>query len=232
MRRLREMARDERGMTLVELLVATAAGMVVMAGIATAMIVTTREVQRVSTHVEANRQSRLAMSKIVNQLHSACLTYDFAPIESESSSTLLSFLHQAGSTASLIPVLSKISLSGTTLSQSDYPLSSGTTPTDWIFATIASKTTPLLTGVSQSSASVPVFSYYGYTEGAISAPFSTSPSLGTTAAEKTVQVNVSFKAAPRTIGGDASASTAIQSSTLLRMSPASFETSSINKPCQ
>lgn len=232
MRRLRKMAADERGMTLVELLVATTAGVVVMAGIATAMIVTTREVQRVSTHVEANRQSRLAMTKIVNQLHSACLTYDFAPVREDSTGSLLSFLHQAGSTASLSPVLSRISLSGTTLSQSDYPLSSGTTPTDWKFATTPSKTMQLLTGVSQSSASTPVFSYYGYTSGAISAPFAISSTLGAAAAEKTVQVNVSFKAAPRTISNDASAATPIQSSTLLRMSPASFETTSVNKPCQ
>lgn len=235
-RRLGELGRDERGMTLVELLVATAAGVVVIGGISVAMIVTVRGVERVSGHVEANRAARLTMAKIVDQLHSACLAYGSAPIREESTGTLLSFTHQSGSAAALTPVLSKISLSGTTLSQFDYAYSSGTVPADWKFSSTASKTTTLLTGVSQASAGVPLFRYYGYSAGtgAISAtPFAFSTILGSENAANTVQVGIAFKAAPkRTIGGDANATTPVQSSAYLRMGPPSFETSSSNKPCQ
>jgi hypothetical protein len=227
------MARDESGMTLVEVLVAAATGVVVMMGITTAMIITIRGVQRVTTHVEANQRARLTTSKIVDQLHSSCLTYDFAPIEEDSTGTLLSFVHQSGTGVSLTPVLSRISLSGTTLSESNYPLSSGTGPTDWVFSGTATSTEQLLTGVSPITAGGPIFNYYGYSSGVIAAaPFSASPSLSANAA-KTVQVNIAFKAAPVKVQkSDVNASTAVQSSALLRMSPASFETSSSNKPCQ
>ncbi len=59
--RLTSLARDERGMTLVELLVATAAGIVVFGVITTAMLVTMRDVRRVSSHVEANQRARLTL---------------------------------------------------------------------------------------------------------------------------------------------------------------------------
>lgn len=231
MPRLKAMARDESGMTLVEVLIATATGVVVMLGITTAMILSIRGVQRVSTHVEANQRARLTMSKIIDQLHSACLTYDFAPVREESTATLLSFVHQSGSAVSLNPVLSKISLTGTTLSESNYPLSTGTGPSDWVFSGTATSTEQLLTGVSPVSAGAAIFSYYGYTSGAIAAAFSAAP-LGANAA-KTVQVNVAFKAAPiKAQKSDAGAATAVQSSALLRTSPASFETTASNKPCQ
>lgn len=233
-RRLRQMARDERGMTLVELLVATAAGVVVVGGISVAMIVTVRGVERVSGHVEANQSARLTMTKIVDQLHSACIAYGSAPIRSDSTGTLLSFTHQSGSATALTPVLSRISLSGTTLSQSDYEYdakASGTTPAEWKFKTSPSKTIQLQTGVSALSTSIPVFRYYGYSNGAPTL-LSASPSLKEENAKKTVQVNIAFKAAPsNTVSGDASAPTAIQSTVFLRVSPAAFDTTSANEPC-
>jgi hypothetical protein len=234
MGRLREAARDERGMTLVEVLVATATGVVIMLGITTAMIISMRQVQRISTHVEANQRARMTMSKIVDQLHSACIAYDIPPIRSDSTATTLSFVHQAGSGVSLTPVLSKISLTGTTLSQSNYPYSSGTAPA-WVFnGTASSPPEQLLTGVSPASIGAPIFSYYGYSGGAISSsPFSATPSLEAEAAGKTVQVNIAFKAAPVTTqSGDTNAPAAVQSSVFLRMSPASFATGSVNAPCQ
>lgn len=234
-RRLHELGRDERGMTLVELLVATAAGVIVVGGISTAMIVTGRSVERVSSHIEANRAARLTMAKIVDQLHSSCLAYGTTPIRSESTGSMLAFTHQAGSSASLTPVLSKISFSGSTLTQSDYSYSSGSSPSEWKFSSTASKTTQLLTGVSQVSTSVPLFRYYGYSNGAISStPLSTNPSLGSTSAEKTVQVSIAFKAAPSggSVSGDTNAATPVQSSAYLRISPPGFETNSSNEPCQ
>lgn len=242
MRRLRNrltvVARDERGMTLVELLVATAAGVVVVGGISVAMIVTVRGVERVSSHVEANRAARLTLAKVVDQLHSACLAYGSAPIREDSTGTLLSFTHQSGSTAALTPVLSKISLSGTTLKQADYEKTStsGSSPTEWAFKTTPYRETTLQTGISQASASIPVFRYYGYSEGTgaiSSAPFSFTTKLGSANAAKTVQVSVAFKATPgSTVSGDANAATPVQSSAYLRMGPPSFATSSSNQPCQ
>lgn len=222
--------RDESGMTLLELLVATAAGVIVMFGVTTAVIVTMRETQRVTTHVHANQNARLTMTKIIDQLHSACVAPQIAPIQPTSTGTMLVFWHQTGSAVAPTPVESKISLSGTTLTQSDYAGSG--TPGAWTFATSASSTTQLMTGVSAIE-STPVFRYYGYTNGQVSStPFASAP-LGTENAPKTVQVNVAFQAAPGTTPiSDAGAKTGIQDIALLRLTPPTYNSSIANLPCQ
>ncbi len=146
-----DLIRDESGMTLVELLVATAAGVIVMAGITMAMIVTMRETNRVASHVDANQRARITMTKIIDQLHSACVAPQIAPVQEDSTGTMLSFLHQSGSAVSATPVLSRVSLVGTTLPQSDYPVSGGAAP-NWTFSETASKTSELMTGVSAMTA--------------------------------------------------------------------------------
>jgi prepilin-type N-terminal cleavage/methylation domain-containing protein len=224
------LGRDESGMTLVELTVAMAAGAIVMLGVTMTMIVTMRETNRVASHVEANQNARIAMTKVMNQLHSACVAPQIAPVQEGSTSTLLSFLHQSGSAVAPVPVLSKISLTGTTLSQSDYAVTGGGAP-KWTFSSTASSTVQLMTGVSAISASVPVFSYYAYSNGEISETPLTTP-LGENAAGA-VQVEVAFKTAPgKTASGDANAQTSIQNAALLRLTPPGYNPASANQPCQ
>jgi Tfp pilus assembly protein PilW len=223
--------RDENGMTLVELLVAMSAGTIVMAGVILAMIVTMRETNRVASHVEANQNARIAMTKIINQLHSACVAPQIAPVREDSTSTMLSFIHQSGSAVAPEPVLSRITLAGTSLSQSDYPVAGGAAP-NWTFAETASSTAQLMTGVSVISASVPIFRYFSYSNGTVSTtPLAASP-LGENAA-KTVQVDIAFKAAPgKTVAGDTNAQTAIQNAALLRLTPPGYSSTTANLPCQ
>lgn len=226
-----EPIRDESGMTLVELLVAMSAGVVVMGAVTLAMIVTMRETNRVASHVDANQRARIAMTKIINQLHSACVAPQIAPVREDSTGTMLSFLHQSGSMVAPTPVLSRISLVGTTLTQSDYQATGGAAP-NWKFAEIASSTVQLLTGVSPISASVPVFNYFAYSSGKVSAtPLAASP-LGANAANA-VQVNVAFEAAPgMTVAGDSNAQTEIQNAALLRLTPPGYSSTTSNLPCQ
>lgn len=223
--------RDESGMTLVELLVAMSTGTIVMTGVILAMIVTMRETNRVASHVDANQQARVAMTKIVNQLHSACVAPQIAPIREDSTGTTLSFLHQAGSAVALTPVLTRITLSGTTLTQSDFAVTGGAAP-NWTFSGTASSTSQILTNVAPISASVPVFRYYSYSNGKVSStPLAASP-LGTNAAN-TVQVNVAFEAAPSSaVSGDTNASTEIQNAALLRLTPPGYSSTASNLPCQ
>jgi Tfp pilus assembly protein PilW len=222
--------RDESGMTLVELMVAMSAGVVVMTGVILAMIVTMRETNRVASHVDANQRARLTMTKIINQLHSACVAPQIAPLREDSTDTTLSFLHQAGSMVAPTPVLSKITLSGTTLTQSDYPATGGGAP-NWTFATTASFTTQLMTGVSAISEGVPIFRYYAYSSGKVSStPLSTPLNANASTA---VQVNVAFKATPETtVSGDANAQTEIQNAALLRLTPPGYSSTTANLPCQ
>jgi hypothetical protein len=222
---------DESGMTLVELLVATAAGVIVMFGITLAVIVTVRETDRVATHIDANQRARLTMTKIIEQLHSACVAPQIAPVREESSGTLLSFWHQAGSGVALTPVLSKISLTGTTLSQSDYPATGGAAP-EWTFTTTPSSTVQLMTGVSPISESVPIFRYFSYSNGQVSATPLKVP-LEKETSKSVVQVDVAFKAAPMSTPiVDANSQTGIQDAALLRLTPPAYSSTTSNLPCQ
>lgn len=226
-----DLIRDESGMTLVELLVATAAGVIVMAGITMAMIVTMRETNRVASHVDANQRARITMTKIIDQLHSACVAPQIAPVREDSTGTMLSFLHQSGSAVSVTPVLSRVSLVGTTLTESDYPVSGGAAP-NWTFSETASKTTELMTNVSPVTAGAPIFTYYSYTNGKISSTPLSSLKEGANA--NAVQVNVAFETAPQktAIRNDASASTEIQDAALLRLTPPAYGSTTANLPCQ
>lgn len=223
--------RDESGMTLVELLVATTAGIVVMAGISISLIVTMRQTDRVTSHVEANQKARITMTKIIDQLHSSCVAPQIAPVQKGSTGTSLTFLHQTGSAISPTPVKSTISLSGTTLSQTDYQVTGGAAP-EWVFATTPSSTVRLATGVSAISASVPIFRYFTYTEGKINSTALPVPLTETTAGE-TVQVNVALETAPMNTppSGDTNGSTEIQNSALLRLTPPAYSAAASNRPC-
>lgn len=222
--------RDERGMTLVELLIASTAGVVVMAGITLTMIVTMRETNRVASHVDANQRARIAMTTIINELHSACVAPQIAPLQPESTGTLLSFMHQSGSAVAPTPVVSKISLVGTTLTQSDYAVT-GAAP-NWSPVQNASSTVTLMTNVAPISGSIPVFRYFSYdTSGRISATPLATPLEGSNGVA--VQVNIAFKTAPRrAVSGDAGAETSIQDAALLRLTPPGFNPTTANLPCQ
>lgn len=233
--RLRRVRDDERGMTLIELLVATAAGAVVIAGVSSAVIVTLRESNRVASHVDANQRARLTMTRVIDQLHSACFASEYSPIQSGSSSTALIFTHPTVATASKvlpIPVKSEIVLSGTTLTQNDYAAT--TTAAPWSFAATASSTT-LMTGVSPISASIPVFRYFKYASGKVSTTSLAVP-LSTVEAEKAVQVTVAFKVGPLknalSTTSDPNAATPIQNSALMRFTPSGFEPTEENRPCE
>lgn len=221
---------DERGTTMMEVIVSLAAGLVVMAAISTVIVVSLRESNRVSARVDANQRARIALNAIVNQLHSACIAPQIAPVQVGSTGTQLSFIHQSGSAVAPTPVLSKISLTGTTLSQSDYPTTGGTAP-QWTFASTPSSTRQLMTKISPIPPSSSIFSYLAYSNGQVSATPLTTPLVAAGAAS-TVQVNVAFSAAPLSKPvSDPNAATNIQSTALLRLTPPSF-TNGTNLPCQ
>jgi hypothetical protein len=226
-----DLIRDESGTTLLELLVAIAAGAVVIFGIALAVIVTLRETDRVTSHVDANQRARVTMTKIMNELHSACVAPQISPIREKSSETLLAFWHQTGSEVAPTPTLSKISLSGTTLSQSDYAANGGAAP-NWTFSeTTPTSTVQLMNNVS-AIPGIPLFRYYAYGSGRVSATSVATP-LTTESARSVVQVNVAFQTAPQSTPlVDAKAKTGIQSAALLRLTPPSYSSTASNLPCQ
>ena len=65
---------DERGYTLVELLVGAMVSLVVLGAIMAMVQVATGNQNRVSEHVIANQRGRPAMNRIIDRLHSACVS--------------------------------------------------------------------------------------------------------------------------------------------------------------
>jgi Tfp pilus assembly protein PilE len=223
--------RDERGTTLIELLVATTAGVVILFAISAMVIVSLRETVRINSHVDATQRARVVLTKVIEELHSACVAPQIAPVREGSTGTQLIFIHQTGSAVAPTPVLSKVTLSGGILSQSEY-LSTGGEAPEWSFAETPSSTQQLMTNLSPTSPSTSIFSYYSYSNGEVSATPLPTP-LESANAKRTVKVGIALTAAPQSTPiADPNAAANITDSALLRFTPAAFDTTTNNLPCE
>jgi hypothetical protein len=227
----RRLVREERGTTLAELVVGMATGSVVMLGLTTLVVITLHASTRVSARVDATQRARLVLTRIVDQLHSACIAPKVPPIRKESSSTVLSFVHATGAAVSPAPTLSVISLSGETLSQADYAWKEGAAPY-WVFKTTPTITTKLMTHIKPISVTRPVFTYYPSASGAVSETTLPVP-LSELDAARTIHVSVAFKASPGSSAAVNEATPArMQGSATLRLTAPSFNKEAPSLPCQ
>lgn len=233
--RLERLRREQRGATLTELLVGMSAGLVVLLGLTTLVILTLHTTTRVSARVDATQRARIVLTRILDQLHSACIAPKAPPIREGSSSTTLRFVHASGKSAIPTPVLTHITLTGTTLTQTDYPYKTGPAPA-WEFDMSKPATRPLMTHVMPLSASRPVFSYYRSLNGSINpvpqAGTGAPPSLSITEANQTIYIGIAFKAAP-TSGPNQEETTpaGIEGGATLRLTPPSFNKEAPGAPC-
>lgn len=229
--RLRTLLRDEQGTTMPELLVGMATGLIVLLGMTTLVIITVHTTARVSARVDATQRSRLTLTRVIDQLHSACIAPKIPPVRKESTSTSLRLVHASGSQVAPVPTLTVFSLTGTTLTQTDYPWKEGAAPF-WVFNSTPSATTDVMTHVTPISATQPVFSYYGSSSGALSGtPFATP--LSELDSSRTIQVRIALKTAPfRGPTTDESTPSRIQGSATLRLTAPSFNKEAPSLPCQ
>lgn len=159
---LRRRGRDAAGFTLVELLVAIAAGSVVLIALGTMMVVTLHSTQRTFTRVDATRQARTALSNIENELHSACLGAN-SPIQTGSTADAIAFVSFYGTSANPTPVWHQLTFNATagTLIDSSYGVT-GSAP-DFVQGSLQSTNT-LLTNAARLPDNTPVFQYYAYAQ--------------------------------------------------------------------
>jgi hypothetical protein len=225
---------DERGFTLVELLIGSMVSLVVLGAIMAMVQVATGDQNRVSQHVIANQRGRPVMNRLIDRLNSACVSPGLAPVREGSTENSLILYSKSGSAVSPTPNRYVISLSGGVLTET-VALGSGTEPSSWTFGSPSSPV-QLLDGVGaaqvgEPAASVPLFRYYAYEGGKVaSTPLSTP--LTAESAAKTVQVNVAFKVAPSAgSSGVAGASVTLTDSATLRIEPASEDSAQVNLPC-
>jgi hypothetical protein len=227
----RARVRDERGYSLVELLLATFAGLIV-SGAAIAIVISaldfsTNDPER----VDANQQGATAMEAIVQRLDSSCVEgigispivgatggtgltgSTAAPVSTGNSLTFYSSLSDA---ATLTPDEDVVYLSGGALYLATYPFSGGK------YATTPSSTETLLAHAATATGATGVFSYYGYNNA--TGNLSTSPygtPLGATNASTTSEIAISFQAQPSDGRDPLNAGVDLSNSVVLRMSAVS-----------
>jgi hypothetical protein len=220
---------------MVEVLVSTATGLVVLSALTMVIVVSMHANARVSARVDATQRARLTVTKIMQQLHSACVAPKIAPIQPGSTGTLLRFLHapiSEGSALAPMPTLTEITLSEGALTQTDVPSTGGSYP-NWTYSS-TSTTKTLLTDVGPIAPSSSIFSYYASSNGAVS-PTPQSTPLEATATPLTIQVRIAFSTEP-TRGdspvADPHAAANVRSGATLRLTPPSFNEAAPALPCQ
>lgn len=225
---------DEHGYTLVELLVGMFVTLVLLGSIMTIVQAATRHQDRVAEQVAANQRARPAMTRIVDRLHSACVSPGLAPVREGSDAGTLILLSKAGDDVSPTPDRFVLSFADGALTETAYPVSGGEAP-DWTFSETPTYTRELLDGVSAAElgeppVTVPVFRYYAYDEGQVDEEPLTPP-LDAAEAASTVQVDIAFTVAPHESSTDPSRSIAVSDSATLRIEPASEDSAEVNLPC-
>ena len=216
----RRLGRND-GFTIIELLMAIMTGVVVTGALYAILEVSLHQTSRVTDTVQATQLGRIAMTDVVDELHSTCLARKFAPVQEKSTSKELIFINGTGEEALLSSSKvfeHKIYWTGTYLGSGQlldksYPATGGSwpnftftssTPTTKILAEYAYNASELGTSKAHE---IPIFSYYKYSSEA-GAGTSTTPagslaaftpaSSGLTAeqAKTTSAVGVTFSVAP------------------------------------
>lgn len=235
MKRRLDVIRDERGTTIVEVLVSTATGLVVLSALTLVIVVSMHANARVSARVDATQRARLVVTKIMQQLHSACVAPRIAPIQPGSTGTSLRFIHaplSEGSAVAPMPTLTEITLSGDVLTQTDWPSTGGSSPT-WTYSA-TSTTRELLSGVGPIEPSTSIFSYYASSNGSVT-PTPQGTPLEAGATPLTIQVRVGLSADPSrgdSPAPDQGATANVRSGATLRLTPPSFNEAAPALPCQ
>jgi hypothetical protein len=220
--------RDERGFSIAELLVSMGAAMVVMTGVVTLTTTVMHSEARITNRVDAQSRARPAMTRIVQGLHSSCVTSHIAPIRTGSTGTSISFLSKRGSAPSLTPELHTITLSGGALRESVFQANSSTPPGYGGFTTQISGPSPLLTNVVAPGGVI--FRYYDFVTGTglLNTTPLTVPLTDTTSA-RAAYVTVSFTSSPKPL--DPGSSLFLTSGVDLRLENAGQYPNQDNLPC-
>jgi prepilin-type N-terminal cleavage/methylation domain-containing protein len=251
MARARHRLRGEHGFTLPELLIAAAAGLVVLFGASTLMIVALHTTGRVTDRVNAVQQGRSAMEQLLQELNSGCLANDVSPIQPTTATgitpvvktdgTHLVFVSGLGDSANAVPTEHVVTVQSGALVDASYTNTGGSPPALNVAATWTFSSTPavrrmLLPHVAQINAATPLFQYFSYANPSnttanslVGAAALSSLPLSASDAASVAQVNIAWQAAPSNGLTDASRTTAMQNSAVFRLTPAS--PSSANFPC-
>ena len=84
----------EHGFSLIELLVAMIMGLVISLAAFSILEFTTSDVSRITARAHVTQTGRVALEKLMLQLHSACVSVNVNPIQAKSTGTTLKFVSE------------------------------------------------------------------------------------------------------------------------------------------
>jgi prepilin-type N-terminal cleavage/methylation domain-containing protein len=235
--------RDERGFTLIELIVASAIGLLVCGAAFAILAVSYKLLRNDSDRVDANQQGRTAMLKIEQLLNSSCV--DGLGVSTvlggstagtgapPSGANSITFVASRSDNPTTPPSEYQVYLnSANQLDLATYP---GTGPEpNTTFPTTPPTTETLISHAALVPITSGIFSYYPYlSSGALStSPSGVTPYLGATSAAAVAGIGIQFEAQPSdgvTVSGG---SADFASQVVLRLTPVSTSTlSSTPAPC-
>lgn len=226
--------RDERGLTFPELMVGMLIGLIVLGGIVTMVVQTAETSGRVSERVAADQIARPMVQRIMDELHSACISPGLAPILSGSTAKVISFVYGTGSDVAPTPTKHTITYDSTarTLTDQTFAKTGGAAP-NWTFSTTPSQTYRILSNVGPIGGDTqPMFTYHAFSNGSISSTPLTVP-LSAADAARTVEVRMNLAVSPAksATSSETGAPVNIQESALLRFTPANEDTAQAGLPC-
>jgi type II secretory pathway pseudopilin PulG len=215
-------ARSERGFTLIETLVAMVTGLVVTGALFAILEFSMKEDTRITNVSQATQLGRGAMTHIVDELHSSCISSGFNPVLAESSETKLIFVNGYSEKAEVPSVATattgvrrdEIEWTGEKGNLTDTTsLSAGEFGGNYTWGTPSTvKIGELISKGEENKVKQPIFRYYEYAEHTTTGSGEVNSlkeiSLGggkisASEAEKVAAVNITFRTAPTTLASKA-----------------------------
>jgi type II secretory pathway pseudopilin PulG len=180
----RHRAGAEHGFTLIETLVAMATGIVIAAVLFTVLEVSVKQSTRLADAATATQLGRVAMNHVVDELHSACLSQGFSPVQEKSTENKLIVANGYGEGAEVPSVgtsstgvrKDEIVYSPAAETLIDYTYyATGETNGEYTWGTVnpGVRIGEHITRTSENGKLLPIFGYYAY---------ATTPATSTTAA--------------------------------------------------
>jgi Tfp pilus assembly protein PilW len=239
----------ERGLTLMETLVAMVTGMVVSFALFAILDVSLHQSARLQDKVQADQLGRTAMNRVIDELHSTCISANFHPILAESGENELLFIDAFSKEAIITKAQKhKIVWNKATGALTDYTYNS--TSGEWPEIEYSKTASPssgvrLASNIAQSESGgkkVPIFQYFSYANTSnesaltplstlnttpLSVPFKTEAEAGLAAS-----VLISFNAAPSDDNTALGRSVDFSSQVTFAFSAPPAETPIEDSPCQ
>jgi prepilin-type N-terminal cleavage/methylation domain-containing protein len=253
--------REQDGFTLIEVLVASIIAVVVSLAAFSILQLTTEDVSRITERTHVDQTGRVALEKLMLQLHSACVALEVNPIVEKSTAEKIRFVSASGPQAAFATgeiLLHEITYSKTegTLKETVYKNTGPETKEgNYPFSETATSTTKLLTGVKQTEnfkkEFIPIFQYYRYYNSKDEIPIGDKEipygelnptglgaketgELSKAEAESVAKTTVSFTLAPEhheSVIAKGDQPVALEDSAVFRLTPASTSPEHLNSPC-